>query len=76
MDDIGGCLGCEMEANMKERSFERIKQEAEDYAKKNQVDLVIYMEGQDWKYYSAEHAASIGIHHSRYVVRFNSLFKP
>jgi hypothetical protein len=66
-----GCLGCAQEAMMKERSFELIKQEAEEYAKKNKIDVTIYMEGQEWKYINAATASEIGIQFGREIIRFD-----
>ena len=55
------CLGCEQERMVKERSFDLIKSEAQEYAKKNQLSVVIFMEGQVWKYISTEIAFRLGI---------------
>ena len=65
-----GCLGCYQEAEMKRRGRESIQKEAEEYAKKNKTDVIIYCEGQEWKYYNAATAATIGIYHGE-IIRFS-----
>lgn len=67
-----GCLGCAQEAMINEMSFEYKKREAEEYAKKNKIDLVIYMEAKEWQYLKADIAFSIGIV-GREIIRFSQL---
>lgn len=64
---MGSCLGCEMQAQSREWSFELKKQEAQREANKNQVDMAIYMEGAEWKILRADLCAGRPI---REIVRF------
>lgn len=68
-----GCTGCAQEAMLKERSFERIKQEAITYAKENRINVIIYSEGQEWKYFNADTAKEYGIQHGREIIRYDQL---
>lgn len=76
MDDYNpwdsGCTGCAQEAMMKEYRFNQIKQQAEQYAKENKVDVVIYMELQEWKFIHADAAFSIGLV-GRQIIRHSAL---
>ena len=67
---MGSCLSCEAEANNRQQALERIKLEALEYGKKNQVDLAVYMEAGEWKYLRVETAIALKIPFA-HVVRFN-----